>query len=220
MRLPRVRFHSWTWLIPVLIAADLAALWIWATRPPRIYTDWLGLAGSPRRGPDPPPSGMGALGERAENSLRLRVLIRSRRIVLRRGIHPCAHPPGHDASGAAIREPDLAANVSRHSAWRESSPFATACARPSPRSRSWACTWAGRFTAGGRGGCGACTCTAPAPQQSVRTRIERSCNRNKSNSPSSWRPTIRNSRSSVYPTSASTGQRRHMPQTAVQIETG
>ena len=51
VRLPRVPFHTLTWLIPVLIAADLAALWIWATRPTRIYTDWLGLPGIPDESP-------------------------------------------------------------------------------------------------------------------------------------------------------------------------
>ncbi len=45
MRLPRVPSNSWAWLIPVLIAADLTALWIWATRPRLIYTNWLGLPG-------------------------------------------------------------------------------------------------------------------------------------------------------------------------------
>lgn len=51
MRLPRVRFNSWPWLILVLVAADLAALWIWATRPARIYTTWLGLGGLPDESP-------------------------------------------------------------------------------------------------------------------------------------------------------------------------
>ncbi len=51
MRFPRVPFKSWTWLIPVMIAADLVALWIWATRPPRIYTDRLGLPGLPAEAP-------------------------------------------------------------------------------------------------------------------------------------------------------------------------
>jgi hypothetical protein len=45
MRLPRVRFTSWIFLIPLLIAADLFALWVWAARPRRIYLDGLGLGG-------------------------------------------------------------------------------------------------------------------------------------------------------------------------------
>jgi hypothetical protein len=51
VRLPRVPFKSWTWLIPGMIAADLAALWIWAIRPPRVYTHWLGLVGLPDEAP-------------------------------------------------------------------------------------------------------------------------------------------------------------------------
>jgi hypothetical protein len=39
----RLRFNSWTLLIPFLIGADLFALWAWAARPARIYRDWLGL---------------------------------------------------------------------------------------------------------------------------------------------------------------------------------
>ena len=44
MRLPRMKPWSWTPLIVGLIAADLFALWVWAVRPPRIYSYWLGLA--------------------------------------------------------------------------------------------------------------------------------------------------------------------------------
>ncbi len=51
VRLPRGRLNSWPWLLLVLIAADLAALWIWATRPARIYTNWLGLGGLPDEAP-------------------------------------------------------------------------------------------------------------------------------------------------------------------------
>ncbi len=51
MRLPRVPFKFWAWLTPVLIAADLAALWIWATRPWRIYSDWLGFVGTADEAP-------------------------------------------------------------------------------------------------------------------------------------------------------------------------
>ncbi len=51
MKVPRVPFNFWTWLIAVLITADVAALWIWATRPSRIYTDWLGLVGLPDEAP-------------------------------------------------------------------------------------------------------------------------------------------------------------------------
>ena len=46
-RLTRVQFASLKFLITGLIAADLFAIWVWATRPPRIYSDWLGLTGSP-----------------------------------------------------------------------------------------------------------------------------------------------------------------------------
>ncbi len=51
VRLPRVAFNPWTWPIAVLIAADLAALWIWATRPWHIYSDWLGFVGSADEAP-------------------------------------------------------------------------------------------------------------------------------------------------------------------------
>jgi hypothetical protein len=34
-------------LTPLLILADLVALWIWAVRPPRVYSDWLGIPGEP-----------------------------------------------------------------------------------------------------------------------------------------------------------------------------
>ena len=36
-------FTSWKLLIPLLIGADLFALWAWVVRPPRIYREWLGL---------------------------------------------------------------------------------------------------------------------------------------------------------------------------------
>ena len=42
-RLTRAQFASLKLLITALIAADLFAIWVWATRPPRIYSDWLGL---------------------------------------------------------------------------------------------------------------------------------------------------------------------------------
>jgi tetratricopeptide (TPR) repeat protein len=45
MRLTRAQFASLKLLIIGLIAADLFAIWVWATRPPRIYSDWLGLTG-------------------------------------------------------------------------------------------------------------------------------------------------------------------------------
>lgn len=45
MRLTRAQFASSKLLITGLIAADLFAIWVWATRPPRIYSDWLGLTG-------------------------------------------------------------------------------------------------------------------------------------------------------------------------------
>jgi hypothetical protein len=44
-RLTRAQFASLKLLITALIAADLFAIWVWATRPPRIYSDWLGLTG-------------------------------------------------------------------------------------------------------------------------------------------------------------------------------
>ncbi len=43
LRLTRVQFASLKFLTIGLIAADLFAIWVWATRPPRIYSDWLGL---------------------------------------------------------------------------------------------------------------------------------------------------------------------------------
>ena len=45
IRLTRAQFASLKLLITGLIAADLFAIWVWATRPPRIYSDWLGLDG-------------------------------------------------------------------------------------------------------------------------------------------------------------------------------
>jgi hypothetical protein len=45
IRLTRAQFVSLKLLITGLIAADLVAIWVWATRPPRIYSDWLGLGG-------------------------------------------------------------------------------------------------------------------------------------------------------------------------------
>jgi hypothetical protein len=45
MRLTRAQFASWKLLITLLIAVDLFALWVWATRPRRIYSDWLGQVG-------------------------------------------------------------------------------------------------------------------------------------------------------------------------------
>ena len=45
MRLTRAQFASLKLLIIGLIAADLFAIWVWARRPPRIYSDWLGLDG-------------------------------------------------------------------------------------------------------------------------------------------------------------------------------
>jgi tetratricopeptide (TPR) repeat protein len=44
-RLTRAQFASLKLLITALIAADLFAIWVWATRPPRIYSDLLGLTG-------------------------------------------------------------------------------------------------------------------------------------------------------------------------------
>jgi hypothetical protein len=49
----RLRFISWKLLITLLIAADLFALWIWATRPPVIYSYALGLVGIPEEAPIP-----------------------------------------------------------------------------------------------------------------------------------------------------------------------
>jgi hypothetical protein len=45
LRLTRAQFASLKLLITGLIAADLFAIWVWATRPQRIYSDWLGLDG-------------------------------------------------------------------------------------------------------------------------------------------------------------------------------
>lgn len=45
IRLTRAQFASLKLLISGLIAADLFVIWVWATRPPRIYSDWLGLGG-------------------------------------------------------------------------------------------------------------------------------------------------------------------------------
>jgi hypothetical protein len=47
MRLPRVRLTWRSLLTPLVIVADLLALWVWAARPPRVYSDWLGLVGLP-----------------------------------------------------------------------------------------------------------------------------------------------------------------------------
>src|SRR6185312_5516061 len=45
MRPTRAQFAWLKVLITGLIAADLFAMWVWATRPPRIYSNWLGLIG-------------------------------------------------------------------------------------------------------------------------------------------------------------------------------
>jgi hypothetical protein len=45
MRLTRAQFASWKLLITLLIAVDLFALSVWATRPPSIYSEWLGQVG-------------------------------------------------------------------------------------------------------------------------------------------------------------------------------
>lgn len=47
------QFASLKLVITGLIAADLFALWIWATRPTRIYSDWLGLPGPGSDAPFP-----------------------------------------------------------------------------------------------------------------------------------------------------------------------
>jgi tetratricopeptide (TPR) repeat protein len=44
-RLTRGQFASLKLLIAGFIGADLFAAWVWATRPTRIYSDWLGLSG-------------------------------------------------------------------------------------------------------------------------------------------------------------------------------
>ena len=51
MRFPHWWFTSRTVLIPLLILADLLALWIWGSRPARVYSDWLGLVGRPEEAP-------------------------------------------------------------------------------------------------------------------------------------------------------------------------
>jgi hypothetical protein len=48
IRLTRAQFASLKLLITGLIAADLFAIWVWATRPPRIYFDWLGFGLLPK----------------------------------------------------------------------------------------------------------------------------------------------------------------------------
>ena len=53
IRLTRAQFASLKLLITGLIAADLFAIWVWATRPPRIYSDWLGLGGFRSNAPFP-----------------------------------------------------------------------------------------------------------------------------------------------------------------------
>jgi hypothetical protein len=53
MRLPRLPFTALKLLITLLIAADLFALWVWATRPPLIYSEWLGLVGFTAEAPIP-----------------------------------------------------------------------------------------------------------------------------------------------------------------------
>jgi hypothetical protein len=51
MRLLNGRLTARTVLIPLMIAADLLALWVGASRPPRIFSDWLGLVGRPEDTP-------------------------------------------------------------------------------------------------------------------------------------------------------------------------
>jgi tetratricopeptide (TPR) repeat protein len=51
-----MRFLHWWFtsrrvLIPLMIVADLLALWVWGSRPPRVYSDWLGLVGRPEEAP-------------------------------------------------------------------------------------------------------------------------------------------------------------------------
>jgi hypothetical protein len=53
MRLSRLRFTWWKFAVTFLIAADLFALWVWAKRPPLIYSYWLGLIGAPYDAPIP-----------------------------------------------------------------------------------------------------------------------------------------------------------------------
>ena len=53
MQLPRMSFTWWKSSITLLIAADLFALWVWAARPPMIYSHWLGLVGLSEDSPIP-----------------------------------------------------------------------------------------------------------------------------------------------------------------------
>ncbi len=46
-----MRFTSRSLLIPLAIAADLFALWVWLARPTRIYSEWLGLSPVPDDSP-------------------------------------------------------------------------------------------------------------------------------------------------------------------------
>jgi hypothetical protein len=51
MRRPGVRIQSWKLLIPLLIAADLLTIWVWAARPTRVYSEWLGFVGRREEAP-------------------------------------------------------------------------------------------------------------------------------------------------------------------------
>ena len=54
MRLPRMKPWLWKLSIVGLIAADVFALWVWAMRPPRIYSYLLGQVGTTAEAPIPP----------------------------------------------------------------------------------------------------------------------------------------------------------------------
>ncbi len=46
-----MRFKPKSLMLPLAIAADLFALWVWAARPTRIYSEWLGLSPVPEASP-------------------------------------------------------------------------------------------------------------------------------------------------------------------------
>jgi hypothetical protein len=51
MRLTRAQLASLRFLATGLIAALVFALWVWATQPPRIYSQWIGFDGLPSNSP-------------------------------------------------------------------------------------------------------------------------------------------------------------------------
>ena len=105
MRLTRAQFASLKLLTIGLIAADLFAIWVWATRPPRIYSDWLGLDSLHSETPSLPSRQLGCLERRAPHTFRLPDVVRPGRIGLL-GRAPARADLPHHCFCSAPREID------------------------------------------------------------------------------------------------------------------